>query len=190
VNSWYHARSAAKKWGGDPSDYIAIEELIDSSKQFVGDVRHRALFHNTYGVWLCQRVFGRVVDLEKTSGGLIEVPVRLIAEQHILEDLGWLPTPGDYISGMPIKPWMSGAKMREQRLSTLGLSVAAEVSAADHLRSLVGDRSALIEHMHHDHDRYPAGHDFVLISTRDIELEHARLHRHDDVKIAEGDERA
>jgi hypothetical protein len=114
VNSWNHAQSAARKWGGTPEDYIDIEEFIDSSKKIIGDVRHRSLYHHTEGVWLCQRIFGRTLQI-----GRKVVPVRLIAERHVMEDLGWLPSPADYISGMPIKPWMSGAQRKNVPLSTL-----------------------------------------------------------------------
>lgn len=120
MNSWNHAQSAVRKWGGTPEHYIDIEEFIDSSKQVVGDVRHRSMYHHTTGVWLCQRIFGRVLEIPRASGdGVIQVPVRLIAERHILEDLGWLPSPADYINGMPIKPWMSGAQRKELPLSHL-----------------------------------------------------------------------
>lgn len=120
MNSWNHAQSAARKWGGKPEDYIEIEEFIDSSKRLIGDVRHRSLYHHTEGIWLCQRLFGRVLEIPRKSGdGVIQVPVRLIAEQHILEDLGWLPGPADYIDGMPIKPWMSGSQRKELPLSHL-----------------------------------------------------------------------
>jgi hypothetical protein len=121
VNSWYHAQSAARKWGGKPEDYIDIEEFIDSSKKIIGDVRHRSLYHHTEGAWLCQRIFGRVISVGEHK----QVPVRLIAEQHVLEDLGWLPSPADYIGGMPIKPWMSGSQRKEVPLSTLGIKGAA-----------------------------------------------------------------
>ena len=109
MNSWYHAVSASKKWGGVPDDYIEIEEFIDSSKKIIGDVRHRSVYHHTEGVWLCQKIFGRVI---RTSAGR-EVPVRLIAERHILEDLGWIPSPADYLKTMPIEQWFGGAKRRE-----------------------------------------------------------------------------
>lgn len=113
-----HARSAAKKWGGTYENYIDIEEFIDGSKRIVGDVRHRSLYHHTEGVWLCQKIFGRELIVPKASGfGFTHVPVRLIAEQHILEDLGWLPSPADYIDGMPIKAWMSGSQRKELPLS-------------------------------------------------------------------------
>ena len=114
MNSWYHAQSAARKFGGTPEDYIEIEEFIDSSKQVIGDVRHRSLYHHTAGVWLCQGIFGRTVEVGERK---TVVPVRLIAERHILEDLGWLPSPKDYIDGMPIRPWMSGAQRKELPLS-------------------------------------------------------------------------
>lgn len=120
MNSYNHAQSAARKWGGTPEDYIAIEEFIDSSKEILGDVRHRSMYHHTAGVWLCQRVFGRTITILKASGtGSVEIPVRLIAERHVIEDLGWLPSPADYIKGMPIEAWMSGSQRKELPLSHL-----------------------------------------------------------------------
>ena len=120
MNSWNHAQSAARKWGGTPEHYIEIEEFIDSSKSILGDVRHRSMFHHTAGVWLCQKVFGRTIAIPKKSvDDCVEVPVRLIAERHIIEDLGWLPSPADYMSDMPIRPWMSGAQRKEVPLSHL-----------------------------------------------------------------------
>ncbi len=118
MNSWQHAQSAARKWGGKPEDYLDIEEFIDSSKQVIGDVRHRSLYHHTMGVYLCQRVFGDTVTVEKTHNA-VQIPVRMIAERHILEDIGWLPSPADYLDGMPIKAWMSGAQRKEVPLSHL-----------------------------------------------------------------------
>ena len=126
MNSYHHAVSAARKWGGTPDDYIEIEELIDSSKKILGDVRHRSMYHHTEGVWLCQRIFGRTITVAKANGhGTVEVPVRLIAERHVIEDLGWLPSPADYIKGMPIEPWMSGSQRKELPLSHLLKGAAA-----------------------------------------------------------------
>lgn len=123
MNSWFHAVSASRKWGGTPQDFLPIEEFIDSSKQVIGDVRHRSVYHHTLGVYLCQRIFGDTLQVGRKL-----IPVRLIAEQHILEDLGWLPSPADYIDGMPIKAWMSGSVRKELPLSHLlkGIGVAEE----------------------------------------------------------------
>lgn len=116
MNSWYHAQSSARKWGGGPEDYLPVHEFIDSSKQSHGDVRHRALYHHTEGVFLCERIFGKVLHVKKGTK-VITVPVRLVAERHILEDLGWLPSFSDYINGMPIQKWMSGSVRKTVPLS-------------------------------------------------------------------------
>lgn len=101
--------------------YLPIEEFIDSSKKILGDVRHRSIYHHTEGVWLVQHIFGNTIDVPK-GDRIVKVPTRLIAERHILEDLGWLPSPADYIKGMPVEGWMSGSKRKEVPLATLLLN--------------------------------------------------------------------
>lgn len=76
------------------------------------------MYHHTLGVFLCEKIFGKTIFVQKKSK-VVEVPVRLIAERHILEDLGWLPSPKDYIDGMPVKKWMSGSVKSEINLSDL-----------------------------------------------------------------------
>lgn len=114
MNSWYHAKSSARKWGGSPEDYLPIHDFIDSSKKIIGDVRHRSIYHHTEGTFLCERIFGTTIAV-----GRKQIPVREIAERHIIEDLGWLPTPADYIKGMPVEKWMSGSQRREVPLSLI-----------------------------------------------------------------------
>lgn len=128
MNSYMHAMSCVKKWGGEVEQYLPIHDFIDSSKQVIGDVRHRSVYHHTLGVYLCERIFGHAIQIGKSM-----VPVRLIAERHILEDLGWLPSPADYIEGMAIKPWMSGSRIKEVPLSKLlgELELKHPVSATD-----------------------------------------------------------
>lgn len=111
-NSYFHAKSSARKWGGGPEHYIHIHEFLDGSKVTFGDVRHRALLHNTWGVWIVQEVFGRVIEVPKETGGVKEVPVREIAENHILEDLGFIPEVGDWLENMDVVAWMGGKQHR------------------------------------------------------------------------------
>lgn len=127
-NSWYHAQSAARRWGGSPEDYLPIEEFIDGSKESFGDVRHRALYHHTAGVWLCQKVFGTTITVERKHGE-IQVPVREIAEQHIVEDLGYIPSPGDWLNHMNIQGWMGGKQHRfvgREELLTINVKEAVK----------------------------------------------------------------
>ena len=42
-----HAESSARKFGGQPEDYLEIHNFMDSSKSVIADNRHRALTHNT-----------------------------------------------------------------------------------------------------------------------------------------------
>lgn len=107
MNSYFHAKASAKRWGGTPEDYIAIHEFIDGSKKAFGDVRHRALLHNTFGIWVVQEIFGRILKINNK-----DVAVREIAEQHVLEDLGFIPTVGNWLEQMEIQPWMSGKQTK------------------------------------------------------------------------------
>jgi hypothetical protein len=64
---------------------------------------------------------------------------------------------------------------------TIMSSIPADTAdlAADGWRALPAARSELIKHLHTHPDhagRYPAGHDFMLVSTADIRREHQRQH--------------
>lgn len=114
ANSWIHAQATARHFkAGKPEDFIDIHQWIDSFKQSVADVRHRAFLHNSQGPFMAQDVFGFVRTVEKWplgSGKMIEIPVREIAESHIIEDLGWIPSPADWASCSECQVWMGGKR--------------------------------------------------------------------------------
>ena len=108
---WIHAKNSAKKFGGEPADYMSIHNLMDSSKGAIGDNRHRTLTHNSWFIGAdgpLEKIFGPVII---NSDGR-EVSVRDIGEQHILEDFGmkFIPTAQDYLQEMEIKNWMNNGK--------------------------------------------------------------------------------
>jgi hypothetical protein len=105
-----HAQSSARKFGGKAEDYLAIHNWFDESKAFHSDFRHRALRHHAEGIFLCEKVFG--VAIRNSNGN--PVPVRYVAEQHVKEDLGRIPTAQDWL--MQIKPqrWMYGQRLDEE----------------------------------------------------------------------------
>jgi len=94
----------AKKFGGSPSDYLEINNMMDSSKSAFPDNRHRAIFHNSMGPFIMEKIFG--VTIMNSEGKTVSV--REIAEQHIIEDFGFIPSVHDYLSEMEYKPWMEG----------------------------------------------------------------------------------
>ena len=104
MHALFHARSSAKRWGGCPEDYLPIHEFLDSSKEHVGDTRHRFVLHNSFGITLAQRIFGRYLmnSAHKT------VPVSYVCEQHIIEDVGFIPSLADWVASIPRQRWMHG----------------------------------------------------------------------------------
>lgn len=109
MHSYLHAQASARKFGGVPEDYIKIHEWVDQFKSTLGDIRHRAMLHHTKGPWMAQEVFGHYIEIDRKNGaGKKKIMVRDIAENHIFEDLGWLPSPADWISCMDCKTWMGG----------------------------------------------------------------------------------
>ena len=103
---YIHAKSSAKRYGGQPEDYLDIHNWFDETKAHMPDNRHRALRHHSEGIFLCERIFGvtRVNSDGKTYS------VRDIGEQHVLEDFGnrFIPTAQDYLTNMSLQLWMNG----------------------------------------------------------------------------------
>lgn len=92
-----HARSSARRYGGKPEDYLAIHERMDSTKSVHAEATHRCVFHSAFGIYLIESIFGRT--LVNSDGR--EVIVRDIAEQHVVEDLGFIPSFTDWLHEMP-----------------------------------------------------------------------------------------
>ena len=86
-----------------PEDYLAIHQWFDASKEFMGDWRHRALRHHTQGIFEAERVFGATI----TNSDARPVPVRILGEQHVREDLGRIPTLADWLRCIRAEPWMT-----------------------------------------------------------------------------------
>lgn len=108
MKSYLHSKIHVKKYGGIPDDYADIDDFIDSTKLAVADVRHRAILHSAFGCFMVERVFGRV----RTNSEGREYSPRDVAEDHIMQDLGFIPTMEQYLSNMTIQPWMSGTEKK------------------------------------------------------------------------------
>lgn len=106
AKAWVHAESSARRWGGTPDDYIHIHEKMDSTKMAHAEVTHRCVFHSAFGIFVIEDIFGRTLT---NSAGRV-VHVRDIAEQHVLEDLGFIPSLSDWLKEMPSQPWMAGQR--------------------------------------------------------------------------------
>lgn len=112
ANPYHHALSSAKKWGGKPEDYQAIHDWFDESKKMWADPRHRALRHHAEGIFMCEKIFGHTIT---NSNGRV-IPVRWVGEQHVLEDLGRIPSIQDWYSNITPQKWMNDPLKIEKEL--------------------------------------------------------------------------
>jgi hypothetical protein len=102
ANSYHHALSSVKKWGGEVEDYLPIHDWFDASKEIWADFRHRALRHHAQGIYECERTFGHAIKI--STGRMI--PVRWVGEQHVKEDCGFIPSMQDWFGHIKPQKWM------------------------------------------------------------------------------------
>lgn len=117
---WIHSISSSRRFRGKPEDYFEIHDFMDQSKGAFPDNRHRVISHNAFFIKnILERVkfsnscepignsFPYIINSDN-----IQVSVRDIGEQHILEDFGgqYIPSLQDYLENMEYKDWMSNGK--------------------------------------------------------------------------------
>ncbi len=102
MTPYHHSLSSVKKHGGTYNDYIKLHSWFDESKAHLADVRHRALRHHSEGIFMLEKLFGTTIT--NTDGKV--VPVRVIGEQHVLEDCGRIPTVADWLRCLKVEKWM------------------------------------------------------------------------------------
>jgi hypothetical protein len=110
MKPYVHAKTSARMWGGKPEDYLPVHDFLDSTKAHLPDMRHRAILHNSWGIYMAERLLG--TTLTNSDGRVISV--RDVAEQHVLDDLGTIPTLKDCLAEMPVTDLL-GARLRTVR---------------------------------------------------------------------------
>ena len=112
MKPYLHGKVSVKKWGGKEADYQKIHDWFDQTKAHFPDMRHRAILHSSFGIYLCEQMFG--INITNSDGR--EVSVRDIAEQHVIDDMGRIPTMQDYLEGMPFYSWLGGKKKEKVKI--------------------------------------------------------------------------
>lgn len=85
-----------------PIDEANIRSQLEVLKAQGVDPWHWALRHNAEGIFMLGSLFGTIIV---NSDGR-EVPVRLIGEQHVMEDLGTIPSFADWARLIEPQAWM------------------------------------------------------------------------------------
>lgn len=111
MHPYLHAKSSAKKWGGEPEEYLKIHHWFDESKAWVAHQIHRMFRHHSEGIFECEKLFGTHFI---NSVGTV-VYTRYVGEQHVKEDCnGKIPTAKEWVdaitSGEKLPDWILKVK--------------------------------------------------------------------------------
>lgn len=58
MKPYLHGKGSVRRHGGKEEDYQKIHDFIDSSKAHFPDMRHRAILHSSFGIYITEQVFG------------------------------------------------------------------------------------------------------------------------------------
>lgn len=109
MKPYIHAKNSVKRYGGNIEDYLPIHNWFDSTKATYANFGHRAILHNTFGIYLAEQVFGETIT---NSEGKV-LSVRDIGEDHVKEDCGGrIPTIKDWLHSLEAEAWMLGKGQR------------------------------------------------------------------------------
>lgn len=106
-----HAQNSANKFGGEWQDYMPVHDLIDSSKSAYCGLAHRAIFHSAFGIFIVEKILGPVLINSEAK----KISVREIAENHVFEDLGFIPSLEDWMKHLEVQNWMHGMAAEAKR---------------------------------------------------------------------------
>jgi hypothetical protein len=99
-----HAQKDVATFGGVVEDYLPVHDFFDQTKAFMPDMRHRAVLHNAWGIFLCERMLGP--SITNRDGRVIAT--RTIAERHVMQDLKFIPTFEQCFGDLPFHDWLTG----------------------------------------------------------------------------------
>jgi hypothetical protein len=92
-----HAKSSARKWGGDPEEYLKYHEWFDETKAWLGHSKHRMFRHHSEGIFELEKNFGK--SFTNSVGNTVYI--RYIGEQHVKEDCNnYIPTAKEWVDNI------------------------------------------------------------------------------------------
>src|SRR3984893_17254705 len=104
AHPYHHSLSSVRKWGGSVFDYLPLHSWFGQSKAIAADFRHRALRHHAEGIFMLETIFGPTLTLSTRK----VIPTRWVGEQHVREDLGFIPSFADWMLAIRAKPCKDG----------------------------------------------------------------------------------
>jgi len=81
------------------------------------------MFHHSAGIQLSEAIFGSTITL---SNGRV-IPTRWVGEQHVKEDLGFIPSFPDWVKAIRPEPWMGRTEKIEALVDPHSVAVVTEL---------------------------------------------------------------
>ncbi len=110
-----HAKNSVNKYGGILEDYLSIHSWFDQTKAHVPEMKHRLFLHNSFGIFLCEQQFGIYI----TNSDGKKVDVRSLGEDHVLEDLGFIPTLDECSKLIQNGDWLFGSRRAQKSIKII-----------------------------------------------------------------------
>jgi hypothetical protein len=110
------AEGLAARWGGVPSDYLALIDFFDKSCEFAPDSPDAAamITHNSFGIFLAEELLGTVILLTETDDSRQFpqiISTRSAAEDLVYARIGSIPPAGNLAARTRLRLWMCGMKV-------------------------------------------------------------------------------
>jgi hypothetical protein len=112
--SWPNAEALAARsrvrFGGAIENFRPLHEWFLETRHWMPDRRHLILRHHAFGIFEAETRFGIVLRLSNGTS----VPTRIVAERHVREVMGSIPTTSAMLQLIRPQKWMatSPAKLR------------------------------------------------------------------------------
>lgn len=96
------ANASAARFGGDPSAYLALHAWFLETRDWSAGPEHLVFRHHAFGIFEAEARFGPVIAL----GDGKAVPTRVVAERHVQQVLGRVPSVTDFLKRIKGERWM------------------------------------------------------------------------------------
>ena len=92
------AEDTTRKYGGDGNAWLALHQWFLDDMGYERDNRYLCMRHHSFGIFDAEEHFGYVVN---------NVPLRVVAENHVKKVMGRIPHTSAWLKCFRMKRWMS-----------------------------------------------------------------------------------
>jgi hypothetical protein len=113
MTPYEHSKLMVRDFGGVISNYLELNNVIDSTKSHFPYWMHRAITHNSWFITIAEKIFGPYILNSDDK----EIPTRILVIEHIKQDCdNQVPTIKDWLTAIANKEqhkWMNGPRKKD-----------------------------------------------------------------------------